>query len=89
MKVSTNFINYGWLMQTQEYYDKNCNLNLKDGLAVIAEQHVKYTSYQLASNISHSPFFSRSLKQEQLLTYVVEIVAFFVEDHNRCNYLLY
>lgn len=76
MKVSTNFINYGWLMQTQEYYDKNCNLNLKDGLAVIAEQHVKYTSYQLASNISHSPFFSRSLKQEQLLTYVVEIVAF-------------
>ena len=51
-KASNNFINYGWLMQTQEFYDKKCKLNLKDGLATIAEEHIKYSSYQLASNIS-------------------------------------
>lgn len=76
VKVSPNFIHYGWLMQTSEFHEKNCNLNLKDGLASVAEQHVKYSSYQLASNISHSPYFSKSLRQEQLLTYVVEMVAF-------------
>lgn len=76
VKASNNFIHYGWLMQTREFHDKECKLNLKDGLAVVAQQHVKYSSYQLASNISHSPFFSKSLKEDQLLTYVVEMVAY-------------
>ena len=76
VKVSNNFIHYGWLMQTSEFHDKKCKLNLKDGLAVVAEQHVKYSSYQLASNISHSPFFSKSLKEQQLLTYVVEMITY-------------
>lgn len=79
VKRSTAFINYGWLMQTQEYDDKNCKLNLKDGLAVIADQYVKYTSYQLASNIAHSPFFSRHLNQGRLLSYIIEMVAFSLE----------
>lgn len=76
VKSSINFIHYGWLMQTKEFHDNKCDLNLKEGLAVVAGQYVKYTDYQLASNISHSPFFSKSLKNEQLLTYVVEMVAF-------------
>ena len=76
VKKSKNFIHYGWLMQTQEYYDNNCKLSLKDGLAVVADKYVKYTDYQLASNISHSPYFSKQLNQAQLMQYVVEIIAY-------------
>lgn len=75
-KASNNFINYGWLMQTQEFYDKKCKLNLKDGLATIAEEHIKYSSYQLASNISHSPFFSKGLDSFSMFTYIVEMIYF-------------
>lgn len=46
-----------------------------DGLEVIANQHVKYDSYQVASNISHSPIFSKTLNQEKLLIYVIELIA--------------
>src|SRR5690606_38311574 len=78
-KKSRNFINYGWLMKTQEYHDNGCQLNIKEGLAVVANKYVKYTDYQLASNISHSPYFSKRMKEEQLMRYVVELIVYSLE----------
>ena len=62
-KVSKSkaFINYGWIMKTKEYHENNCKLNIKDGLALLANSHLKYNDYQIASTISHSSLFTKKL----------------------------
>lgn len=40
---------------------------------------LEYTSYQILSSISHSPYFSKILKSEQLLIYIVNTVLYSLE----------
>jgi len=74
VKRSKNFINYGWIMQTTEYTEKKCKLSIKEGLAILADTHMKYNDYQMASTISHASLFTKYVEQFDLYVFAVESV---------------
>lgn len=76
-KVSKSkaFINYGWIMKTQEFHENNYKLNIKEGLAQLADSHLKYNDYQIASSISHSALFTRKLDFDSQYSYIFNLVV--------------
>ena len=71
-----DFIYYGWLMFLSDFEEKNCKLNLKDGLLPIAESYIKYEQYESASKVSHSAYFARSLSYKESTKFVLNLLYY-------------
>lgn len=80
VKDTTAFVQFGWLMQTKEYWDNKCTMNLKEGLAVIADKKAKYKDYRMASAFSHFSGFTAAITPKSIYRYGIEILSYSLES---------